>query len=209
VGCERDLPWNDGACPLCALPATRAGGACGGCLRRPPRWDSAFALLRYEYPADGLIKVFKYGQRLAVGRVLGELMAERLAGRPLPALILPVPLHPSRERERGFNQAMELARPLAAELGIGLDAGLCRRVRATPPQSTLDRRNRARNLRGAFVLRRTLNADEVAIVDDVVTTGATAAELTATLRRGGARRIEVWSAARAVQQAHRQDAAKV
>jgi ComF family protein len=136
-------------------------------------------------------------------------MAERLAGRALPALVIPVPLHPSRERERGFNQATELSRPLAAALGIALDAGLCRRVRATPAQSTLDRRSRAHNLRGAFVLRRALDADEVAIVDDVVTTGATAAELTATLRRGGARGVEVWSAARATLPARRQDAAKV
>jgi ComF family protein len=158
--------------------------------------------LRYDYPADGLIKGFKYGRRLAVGRVLGELMAERLAGRALPALVLPVPLHPARERERGFNQATELARPLAAALGLALDAGLCRRVRATPSQSALDRRTRARNLRGAFALSRALPADEVAIVDDVVTTGATAAALAATLRRAGVRRIEIWSAARATAPAH-------
>jgi len=187
----------------------RGGAACGRCLARPPPWEAAFSLLRYDYPADSAIKSLKYGARLAVGRVLGELMAERLAGRALPAVIVPVPLHPVRERERGFNQATELARPLAAALGLMLDAGLCRRVRATPSQSALDRRTRARNLRGAFVLRRALDADEIAIVDDVVTTGATAAALTHTLRRAGARRVEIWSAARAVLPSRRQSAVKV
>jgi ComF family protein len=206
TGCEGDLPWSEEACPRCALPIPADGLACGPCLARPPRWDAAFSLLRYAYPADGLIKAFKYGRRLAVGRVLGELMAERLARRfggggfqprVPPPLILPVPLHPARERKRGFNQATELARPIAAALGVTLDTGLCRRVRATPSQSALDRRTRARNLRGAFALARPLAADAVAIVDDVVTTGATAAALAQTLRRAGARHIEIWSAARA------------
>jgi len=210
AGCERDLPWNDEACPLCALPVPgRGGAACGRCLARPPPWEAAFSLLRYDYPADSAIKSLKYGARLAVGRVLGELMAERLAGRALPAVIVPVPLHPARECERGFNQATELARPLAAALGLMLDVGLCRRVRATPSQSALDRRTRARNLRDAFVLRRALDGAEVAIVDDVVTTGATAAALTHTLRRTGARRVEIWSAARAVLPSRRQSAVKV
>jgi len=205
-GCERDLPWNEPACPLCALPL-QAGTACGACLTRPPRWDRAFSLLRYDYPADALIKAFKYGHRLAIGRVLGELMAERLAGRtsgsglrrsPVPVLIVPVPLHAARECERGFNQAAELARPIATGLGVTLVEGLCRRVRATPTQSGLDRRARRHNLRGAFAVRQALEGEHVAIVDDVVTTGATAAELAATLRRAGAHRVEVWSAARAV-----------
>jgi ComF family protein len=195
-GCEQALPYNEPACPRCASP-TPSGELCGACLARPPRWDGAFGLLRYAYPADGLIKALKYGHRLAIGRVLGGLMAERLSGRASPDLLVPVPLHPSRECERGFNQATELARPVAATLGVTMDADLVRRVLATPSQSGLDRRARRHNLRRAFAVRRTLAGEHVAIVDDVVTTGATAAELAATLRRAGARRIEIWSAARA------------
>jgi ComF family protein len=195
-GCAADLPYDASACPLCALPAPGAG-PCGRCLARPPAWDAAFALLRYAYPADVLLKRFKYGRQLAAGRVLGELMAGRLAARPRPALIVPVPLHPARERERGFNQARELARPIARALRIPLDPGACVRTRATPPQSGLDARARRRNVRGAFALRRPLGAGHIAIVDDVLTTGATAAALASVLRRAGARRIELWCAARA------------
>ncbi len=206
-GCERDLPWNEPACPRCALPVAD-GTSCGACLTQPPRWDGAFGLLRYRYPADALVKALKYGHRLAVGRMLGDLMAERLADRvsgsgrrppaPLPGLIVAVPLHAARECERGFNQAAELARRVAAGLGVTLARDICRRVRDTPAQSGLDRRARRRNLRQAFVVRHPPGADHVAIVDDVVTTGATASALAMALRRAGVHRVEVWCAARAV-----------
>jgi ComF family protein len=197
AGCEADLPRNLPACPRCALPCA-APGTCATCMRHSPPWDAAFALLRYGYPADGLLKAFKFGRQLAAGRVLGELMAEALRPGTRPELILPVPLHARRERERGFNQAEELARPVARALCVAVDVRLCVRVRATPPQSGLDARARRRNVRGAFTLRGALGAQHVAIIDDVVTTGATVAALAALLRRAGARRIEVWSAARAV-----------
>jgi ComF family protein len=199
AGCAADLPGNAPACPVCALPGT-AGLACGTCLRRPPPWDAAACLLRYRSPADALLKACKFGGRLAIARVLGELLAERLADArvPRPGLVVPVPLHPHRERERGFNQARELARPIGRALGIAVDAELCARVRATPPQTGLDARARRRNLRGAFALYGPLRCTHVAIVDDVVTTGATAGALADALRRAGAERVELWAAARAL-----------
>jgi ComF family protein len=200
AGCAADLPYNAEACPRCALPAA-GGRTCGACLARPPAWDAAFSLLRYDPPGDELLKALKFGRRLAIGRVLGELMAERLGERPRPDRLIPMPLHPARECERGFNQAIELARPVARALDVPLDSDICRRVRATAAQSGLDLRARRRNVRGAFALRRRLAATHVAIVDDIVTTGATAAALAQTLRRAGAARIELWSAARALRPA--------
>jgi ComF family protein len=197
LGCAADLPYNGEACPRCALPAP-GGRTCGACLERPPVWDAAFSLLRYDPPGDALLKALKFGRRLAIGRVLGELMAERLQARPLPERLVPMPLHPARECERGFNQAVELARPVARALDIPVDVDVCRRVRPTIAQSGLDPRARRRNVRGAFALRHRLTAKHVAIVDDVVTTGATAAALARELRRAGATRIELWSAARAL-----------
>lgn len=197
--CAADLPANAPACPRCALPGA-TGLACGRCLARPPRWDAAICLLRYRAPADALIKACKFGGRLAIARVLGELLAERLArlDGPRPGLIVPVPLHAHRERERGFNQARELARPVARALGIRIDTGLCVRARPTPPQTGLDARARRRNLRGAFAMRGALPYAHVAVVDDVVTTGATAGALADALRRAGAERVDLWAAARAL-----------
>ncbi|WP_338055823.1 ComF family protein [Sulfurivermis fontis] len=157
------------------------------------------APLLYRPPLDWLIQGFKFNQRLPPGRLLGQLLAQHLAGQIItpPELIVPVPLHPARLRERGYNQALELARPLARRFGIPLAHGLVRRVRATATQSLLPAGERRRNVRGAFALRRPLAARHVAIVDDVIATGSTVAELARVLRRAGAERIEVWAVARA------------
>lgn len=198
AGCRAELPWNVAACERCAAPLPQPG-LCGACLKRPPRFDGAYAPLLYRPPLDWLLQGFKFNGRLPPGRLCGELLAEAVGRRgvPLPELIVPVPLHPSRLRRRGFNQALELARPVAARLGVPLAPRLCRRVRATATQSLLGAEERRRNVRGAFELAAPLEARHVAIIDDVIATGSTVGELARVLRRAGAERIEVWAVARA------------
>jgi ComF family protein len=164
----------------------------------PPQ-SVAFAPFRYGWPIDALVRGFKYHGRLAHGRVLGTLLADAALESPvaMPHLLVPVPLHPSRERERGYNQAWELARVVARRLGLPADPTLCVRTRATPPQATLDAAARRANLAGAFEVARAPGVAHVAIVDDVLTTGATAAALAGALRARGVERVDVWTVARA------------
>jgi ComF family protein len=199
--CDAELPRNRDACVQCAIalpPGTPAGARCGRCLGRPPRFDHAVVPFRYAYPLDHLVKEFKYHGRLAYARVLGTLLAEhvRTQAVPLPELLVPVPLHPARYRERGFNQSEEIARHVAAELGVALDSRLCRRARATADQTRLAARERRQNLRGAFALELAPRARHIAILDDVLTTGSTANELARTLLRGGVKQVSVWAVAR-------------
>jgi ComF family protein len=199
AGCAGDLPYNAPCCSLCAAPLPQEG-VCGRCLRHPPPYDAAFALCRYAAPVDRLIVGLKFHGRLGLSRLLGELMAEAIAasGRGLPELLVPVPLHGSRLRRRGFNQALEIARPLGRSLGIPVDYRCCERVRATAAQTGLSAVDRRRNVKGAFRAIKDMEGRSIALVDDVVTTGNTAAELARALRQAGAKRIEVWSCARSV-----------
>lgn len=201
AACERQLPWNRHACLMCAapLPPDDRSRVCGHCLRHPPVWQQAASPLRYAWPLDLLIQRFKFKADLATGRILGSLLANFLAAdpEPRPGVLIPVPLHPARLRERGFNQALELARPVARRLGVRLATGLCRRTRHTEVQSRLDHGARQRNMRGAFEITAPVAGLDLAIVDDVVTTGATVSALAARLREAGAARIRVWTLARA------------
>ena len=206
TGCAGDLAANQPCCPACALPLESAAPLCGACVRKPPPFTRAWVPFRYGHPLDLLETRFKFAGDLAAGRVLAGLLAERARhDRPaLPDLIVPVPLHVSRLRERGYNQALELARPLARTLGVPLRHDLLLRRRATPPQTGLDARARRRNLAGAFELAAT-NAlplpPHVVLFDDVMTTGATLREGARLLRAGGATRVDVWALARAPRRA--------
>ena len=198
-GCAGDLPLVEVACLRCGAPLPMAG-VCGRCQRRPPAFDRAVAVCHYQPPLDALIKRLKFNGDLHLARLLGELLADRLSGElsTVPEAIVPVPLHSRRLRERGFNQALELARPIARRLRLALDWRHVVRHRATDPQSDLPAKLRSRNIRGAFAVQPGFSAQSVAIVDDVMTTGHTANELAATLRRAGVADISVWVCARAV-----------
>ncbi|MEW6648246.1 MAG: ComF family protein [Pseudomonadota bacterium] len=197
-GCLHALPWNGAACAVCAAPLPQPG-TCGHCLQHPPPYQATLTPLLYRPPLDWLVQGFKFNQRLPPGRLLGELLARHLVEHvvAVPDLIVPVPLHPARLHERGYNQALELARPVARRFGIPLAPERVRRTRATATQSLLAAEERRRNVRGAFELVRPLAARHVAIIDDVIATGSTVGELARVLRRGGAERIEVWAVARA------------
>lgn len=199
--CLSGLPWLGPACPHCALPlpgAQAPGVACGACQAAPPPLDRVHAACLYAFPLDRLLPRFKFHRDLAAGRLLAQLMAERFEGLARPDALVPVPLHRARLRQRGYDQALELARPLASALQLPLRPELLRRVRATAAQSELDRAARARNLRNAFRAEPALTVPRhVALVDDVMTTGATLHAAAHALRAAGVARIDAWVCARA------------
>lgn len=200
AGCAVDLPRNVFACPRCALPLPAGQtGCCDSCRRHPPLYDRTFAPFRYRPPMDFLIRRLKFSGRLSHARLLGDLFVAVLAerGGPWPDCIIPVPLHPRRLRERGFNQALELARPTARRLQIPLLAEGLRRVRYTTPQTRLDARARQTNPLGAFALGQPPTGARIALIDDVMTTSSTVAECARVLRTGGAVDIEIWVISRA------------
>ncbi len=192
--CLADLPWLPRArCSVCATPLT-SGSVCGACLDRPPRFDRVEAVFAYCFPVNALIHAFKYGGRLALARMLGEQVARNVT-RGVDAIV-PMPLAPGRLAERGFNQALEIARVVAARTGIRLLRDACRKVADTPPQAALPWKERARNVRRAFVCDARLAGRRIAVVDDVLTTGATLNELARVLRKAGATEVVGWVVAR-------------
>lgn len=200
AGCIADLVLNTPCCPSCALPLQVSAPLCGECLKRPPPFGAAWVPFRYGHPLDLLEARFKFRGDLAAGRVLAELMLERarIDTPALPALLIPVPLHRTRLRERGYNQALELAKPLAQALGIPLRNDFLVRDKATPAQIGLDAKARRRNLRDAFSARAHVEWPlHVALIDDVMTTGATLREIARVLKRAGVKRVDAWALARA------------
>jgi ComF family protein len=198
AGCLSDLPRNDSACLRCGIPLSNGATLCGPCNHTPPPFERSIIPFRYAPPLDHLLQQLKFHQRLHLAPLLGDLLAGAVAARnePLPELLLPVPLHKARLRERGYNQAVELARPLAQQLAIPLAHDRFRRVRHTAAQTSLKGKDRRKNLRGAFTVEGNLPG-HVAILDDVVTTGATVNELARVLKRAGVESVEIWAIARA------------
>lgn len=195
--CAGTLPWLENACRGCALPLPAAepdGALCGACHGGRSPLAAVHAALLYAAPVDGLLRRFKFHGDLAAGRLLAQLMHARLAAVARPQALVPVPLHLSRLRRRGYDQALELAWPLARALRLPLRAGL-QRTRATRAQSELDAPARRRNLRTAFTAHGPLPA-HVALVDDVMTTGATVQAAARALRRAGVARVDAWVCAR-------------
>lgn len=196
AACTAALPWNRAACPHCALP-TPHGQACGPCLRSPPPVATTLAPFVYGFALDRLVPRFKFHQDLAAGRLLAELMAQALATAARPEAIIPVPLHATRLRTRGYDQALELARPVGRMLEVPVLAGVLQRQRATAAQSELDAAARRRNLRGAFAIRAGAPVPgHVVLLDDVMTTGATVHAAARVLLRAGAKRVDAWVCAR-------------
>lgn len=201
--CAQVLPWNRHACPACAQPLSmeEAGRACGACQRCPPPLASCYATFAYRWPMDRLLPGAKFHGDLAASRVLGEWMAaalwRHLPTVPWPEAIVPLPLHRARLRRRGYDQALELARPLARRLRLPLRHDLLLRTRDTVPQSRLDGPARRLNLRNAFEVRGGVGLPRhVVLVDDVMTTGTTLHAAANALRRSGIERVDAWVCAR-------------
>ena len=184
-------------CPVCALP-TAGGTICGACLKSPPAFDATVAVWRYAFPLDKLVQALKFEHRLALAGFFATTMLE--APRPVGDLLLPLPLSPARLKERGFNQAVEIARPLAHALGIELNLDACQRTLETAPQTSLPWKERRRNVKHAFECQTDLTGKAVIVIDDVMTTGATLDEFARTLKRHGAARVSNWVVARALRE---------
>lgn len=215
AACQKTLPILPEHCPQCArfLP-TMAGmpnlgierthlnkRRCGVCLNQEPPFDITYALFPYEAPIIQLIIKLKFQQQLSHAQALGSLMAKSITTEwyrdmPLPEVILPIPLHPSRLRERGFNQALEIAKPIAKRLALPLDHQGIGRQKATQAQSGLSAEDRKKNIAEAFVITGNYTGLRVAVIDDVITTGLTMAECCKVLKRQGVARIDVWCCAR-------------
>ncbi|WP_428381633.1 ComF family protein [Nevskia ramosa] len=198
-GCRDSLPWNRIACPVCALPLASASAyICGSCAADAPHFDSALSAFRYQPPIAGAIAGLKYHAQFRQSRWLGGELAALVAARPepFPELLLPVPLHPRRLRERGYNQALELARGINRVLAIDIDWQAATRIRETADQIGKRATERRREVRGAFAVDQRIAGRHIALVDDVMTTGSTVNELARACQEAGAARIEVWTAAR-------------
>ncbi|MGA9574885.1 MAG: ComF family protein [Lysobacterales bacterium] len=202
AGCREDLPWHGPHCLRCGLPLGSAHDpVCGACIRKPPPFTRTVCPLQYEFPVNRLVQSFKFNRRLAAGRVLSHLICEyiTLNKLDLPDVLIPVPLHNIRLLKRGFNQAYEMAVYAGRVLDIPIRANALKRQRNTPAQSGLSRKQRRKNLQGAFYWHGWPKPGRhVVLVDDVMTTGTTLSACTRVLKKAGAKRVDVWVAARAI-----------
>lgn len=198
AACRGQLPLlPETQCARCAEPLANPG-LCGQCQRRPPAFDALHAPYLFDYPIAALIHAFKYGKQLQMGTALSGLLADFASGRSHEYhLVIPVPLAKERLAERGFNQSHELAKAIAATMASRLSADLCWRKYNTPPQASLGRAERRKNLRHAFGVNCRCDGLSIAIVDDVATSGATLSALAEILKKQGAKRVDGWVLARA------------
>jgi len=193
AACDADLPrLSAPLCPRCAL-ASPGGALCGRCLAEPPHYDATVAALAYAFPADVLIHALKFRGELALAPLFAGILSQRISRSERIDLVVPVPLSAQRLRGRGYNQSAEIARRLAQR--APLELFLCERSRDTAAQTDLPWSERQRNVRGAFRCARSISGT-VAVVDDVMTTGATLNEIALVLKRAGAGRVVNWVVAR-------------
>jgi ComF family protein len=202
--CYQTLPLLKQGCICCAipLPDSIAGLRCGQCLQKTPPFDVTHALYSYELPMTKLILELKFNQALAHAKILGEHLAHAILQswyqtKPLPKIIIPMPLHASRLKERGFNQALEIARPIAQALKLPLNTTHCQRNKSTTPQAMLSATQRQKNVKGAFTVTGNFIGQHIAVIDDVITTGNTITEFCKALKQHGAKQIDVWCCSRA------------
>lgn len=199
--CYQALPHNKTCCLRCALPLMEDVGKtawCGRCIRKLPAFDYACSPLRYEDDVIGLIHQLKFAEKITYAQTIGEILLQHFSAiDERPDCLLPVALHKSRLRQRGFNQSIEISRVLAKKLGLPIEHTAIVRQRSTAAQTGLNAKQRLKNIRGAFSVVGKLNYKHVLIIDDVMTTGATVNELAKLLKKNGVERVGVLSIARA------------
>jgi ComF family protein len=192
--CLGSLPWHSKqSCPQCGLNSD--GNVCGSCLNNPPDFDVTRSVFLYAFPIDAMMLRYKYGNNLNLGGNFGEFLAEKINTEDCLKnidLIIPMPMHPQRLKERGFNQALEIAKVLTKNVREKLDYKSVERQTLTPPQASMP----VKNIKGAFKVTGDLAGKKIAIVDDVMTTGASLNELAKTLKKADASHVECWVIAR-------------
>ena len=204
--CLQSLPWHTAAkCPQCGLLSD--GHICGHCLQSAPCFDATRALFSYEYPLDRLLQHYKYKESLHLADTFASLFIKHLLdaapiNQTQTDLIMPMPMHIERLKQRGFNQALEIARLISKHRQIKLDFTSCQRTRLTPPQASLPLKERIKNIRGVFQCDTNLQGLNIALVDDVMTSGASLNELAKTLKQAGAAHVECWVIARTLPKSH-------
>lgn len=198
--CLQSLSWHTAPkCPQCGLLSD--GLICGHCLQSTPSFDATHALFSYNYPLDRLLQHYKYKESLHLADTFASLFIKHLLDtdpntHAQTDLIMPMPMHNERLKQRGFNQALEIARLISKHMQIKLDYTSCQRTRLTPPQASLPLKERIKNIRGVFQCDKNLQGLNIALVDDVMTTGASLNELAKTLKQAGAAHVECWVIAR-------------
>ena len=194
--CEQALPYlRRPLCLSCAQPIPD-GDLCGHCLAHPPKFSRCTAVLAYAFPVNKLVQGLKYGDQLALADALAKQLTPRIDRSSLPDCIIAMPLHPNKLEHRGYNQALLIAKVLARELDIELLTDTCQRVRDTPSQSTLPFKERGKNMRDAFRCGADLSGKKIALVDDVLTSGASLNALASVVQKQGAIDIQAWVVAR-------------
>lgn len=201
--CELDLPFLQSACRVCSLPfplqAREAPEICGECLNQTRAYEKIVSPFVYRDEIAWLVNQFKHGNHFTYGKYLSTFLKTKVEsvyeGKAYPELITSVPLHWTRAFQRGFNQSEILARFLATRLKLPYKA-LLRKIKATPQQQNLNKKARLKNLRDVFKLKYDVTNKYISVVDDVVTTTATAEVLAKILMSAGARRVDIWSLAR-------------
>jgi ComF family protein len=195
--CFSQLPFQEHSCIRCGQSLTSNNNSCGRCIANPPPFDSCFCAFRYETPIDKLIQNYKYAEHPEYARLLANLLSNEVlaAGLEKPELLIPTPMHKSRLRTRGYNQAALLSNALGQILGIKSDPRLLIKHKVTTPQVELSLAARRNNVRGSFLLRRAPEVKHVAIIDDVLTTGSTVTEMSKVLKQNGVDYIQVWTLA--------------
>lgn len=204
--CLVSLPWHNAPqCPQCGLH-THNNTICGHCLNSPPDFNATHTLFTYDFPIDRLLQHYKYNDSLHLANTFATMLYDNklsaLTSTAKIDLIIPMPMHNTRLKERGFNQALEIARLLSKNMRIKLDFTSCRRSKHTPPQASLPLKARIKNIRGVFHCQQNLQGLSIAIVDDVMTTGASLNELAKTLKQAGAVHVECWAIARTLPKSH-------
>lgn len=193
-GCLTELPLAPSPCCLqCGASANNQ--ICGHCLTSKPYYDDTHALFSYAYPIDAVIQHYKYHNALYLSHTLATLLQEVMVDADIDTII-PMPLHPSRIKERGFNQSLEIAKVIAKNRNINLDNVSCTRIKDTPPQASLTPKDRVKNMKGAFDCKTSFTDTHIALIDDVMTTGSSLNELAKTLKAAGASKISCYVVAR-------------
>jgi ComF family protein len=195
--CLADLSAPVPRCSCCAKPMSEVA-ICEECQSQPPPYTHIQTIFSYNHPVGQLIIAAKYRQDLVVLKFLGELMGQRLITQPRPQVLIPVPLHLSRLRQRGYNQSLELAKVISKHTGIPIANQACKRIKNTLPQTTLSGKQRQNNVKDAFKLIKIApDWQHIALIDDVVTTSSTITQLAQIFKQAGVFRIDAWCCARA------------